>query len=357
MRLRNLVGLCSILIVLTACQLPKLRRSSPTATSTPSIQVTLTPYQPESSETAISIPANQTVTLTPGATSSQTALTPSPTPTPARLFPTPQITPASTRIPSPADILPQPAGQVNILFMGSDKRQNKDFRTDIIILVTLRPGGAVSLTSFPRNLYVYLPGKQMQRINATMATGGFDLAKMSFDYNFGFRPDYYILTDIGGYQDIIDTMAGIDVKVAKTFHAARSGYSGGFTVNAGTVHMNGATALWYVRAGSTLDDMDRMRRSQEVLTAMGERLFSLNALAHIPQIYNLFRNNVDTNLTVGGTFAVLPRMLAVDRKKVNRYSIGLDQAIPWTDPITREQYLLPKPEAIRRLLQQAIGTP
>jgi len=241
--------------------------------------------------------------------------------------------------------------------MGSDKRQNKDFRTDILVLVTLRPGGAVSLTSFPRNLYVYLPGKQMQRINTAMATGGFDLTKMTFDYNFGFRPDFYILTDIGGYQEIIDTMGGVDVHVAKTFHAARSGYSGGFTVYAGTVHMNGATALWYVRAGGTLDDVDRMRRSQEVLTAMGERLFSLNALAHIPQIYYLFKNNVNTDLSVGGTLALLPRMLAVNRKKVNRYSIGLDQATPWTDPITKEQYLLPKPEAIRRFLQQAIGIP
>jgi LCP family protein required for cell wall assembly len=253
--------------------------------------------------------------------------------------------------------VPQPSGQVNILFMGADQRQGSNFRTAVILLVTLRPDGSVNLTSFPRDLYVYMPGKQMERLSAAMQVGGFDLVQTTFDYNFGFRPDHYLLTDLSGFPRIIDLMGGVDVQVARTFHGTRPGYPQGFSISAGKVHMDGATAMWYSSAQSFSDDVNRLGRSQEVMIAMGKKLFSMDALTHVPEIYNLFRSSVDTDLSLGQVVKLLPQMLAIDPGKVGQYSLGPDQTTPWVEPFSRTQYLIPRPEAVKKVIQQAIGIP
>ena len=280
------------------------------------------------------------------------------TATPSRVFATLAVTPAATQIPSPVDPVLQPSGQVNILFFGADQLTGPNFHTDVILLVTLRPDGSVHLTSFPRDLFVYIPGNKMDRLSAVMRMGGFDLVQKTFDYNFGFRPDYYLLTDLSDFPKIVDLMGGIDVQVAKPFHAARPGnYPQGYTIPAGSVHMDGATALWYSSAESFADDLNRLVRSQEVLIAMGKKLFSLNALTRVPEIYNLFRSSVDTDLTLGQVVKLLPNMLAVDPKKVSQYSLGSDQTTAWVEPVSKAQYLLPRPDAVKKVIQQVIGTP
>ncbi len=62
--------------------------------------------------------------------------------------------------------------------------------------------------------------------------------------------------------------------VGQTYHDAREGYfPQGYTVKAGLVHMDGDTALWYSRSRrETTGDLDRLRRSQEVLVAIGRKI-------------------------------------------------------------------------------------
>ncbi|NIR66240.1 MAG: LytR family transcriptional regulator, partial [candidate division Zixibacteria bacterium] len=72
----------------------------------------------------------------------------------------------------------------------------------------------------------------------------------------------------------IDSLGGIDVEAQYTLTDHRDGY-GTFTVYAGTTHMDGDTALWYVRSRKTSSDFDRARRQQEVLKAIFLRLLSL----------------------------------------------------------------------------------
>ena len=59
----------------------------------------------------------------------------------------------------PAPTIP-PGSRINLLLLGSDQRPYEGgFRTDTIILVSLDPSeGKASLVSFPRDLYVTIPG-------------------------------------------------------------------------------------------------------------------------------------------------------------------------------------------------------
>jgi LCP family protein required for cell wall assembly len=272
-------------------------------------------------------------------------------------YPAPQVYSPYFQIPFPASIIPQPKGQVNILLLGSDQRPNDGgFRTDTMILITISPQGNVSLTSFPRDLYVYVPGWMMQRMNTAHGYGGFKSTAMMFEYNFGIRPDYFVLINFNGFRSIINSLGGITVNAGTYFWDSRSGYPNGYSVNAGPVFMDSETALWYVRSRYSSSDVDRLRRAQEVLQAIGLKLFSLDGLNRASELYNTYRANVDTNLSLEACLKLLPALnLITDPSGVKRYVIGYEQAYDWIDPGTGAQVLIPLPDQIRILLQQAVN--
>jgi LCP family protein required for cell wall assembly len=283
--------------------------------------------------------------------------TPTMTPFQPEDFSAPE-TPPEQGTGGPVAPIPQPAGQVSVILLGSDQRPDHgDFRTDVMVLVTLQADHTISMVSFPRDLYVYLPGLDSQRINAAFEFGGFDLLSATLEYNFGIRPQHYVLTNFSGFQSIIDSVGGVDVYVAQTLWDTRTGYPDGFTVYPGVVHMNGETALWYVRSRASTSDFDRLRRAQEVTIALGVKLLSLNALGHLPEAYAAYRNAVVTDLTLEDALSLLPLLQALNTSQVSRYTITTDQVTPWIDPNSGSYYLLPDPAAMRQLLQQAVGSP
>ena len=110
---------------------------------------------------------------------------------------------------------PLPDGVVNILVLGSDARPGGGFRTDVIMLVSInRNNSTVSVVSFPRDLYVNIPGWMTNRINTAMQVGGFYTMQAHLPDQFRGAPDYYVMTNFNGFKGIIDSMDGIDVKVA-----------------------------------------------------------------------------------------------------------------------------------------------
>jgi LCP family protein required for cell wall assembly len=248
-------------------------------------------------------------------------------------FAGPTIWPPS-EIPPPAPFIPQPSSQTNILLLGDDQRPGTSgYRTDSIMLLILKPDQkSASLISFPRDLYVYIPGWTMNRINVILARGGFDLMQDTFAYNFGIRPEYYIRINVWAFGDIIDSLGGVDVNVAvpMTDEVPGEGYH---TVQAGLVHMDGATAEWYTRARYATSDFDRTRRHQEVLQALFLKMLSLDALQNIPELYNTYQDNVTTNLTLENITHWLPLAIQLtDTSKVKQYLITHDDVSDWTVP-------------------------
>jgi len=272
-------------------------------------------------------------------------------------YPGPMLWP-DIEVPPPTGILSQPAGQVNILLLGSDERPNEGgLRTDTILLATLNPAaGTAHLTAFPRDLYVYIPGWTVQRINTAYGWGGFEALALTFEYNFGVRPDHYVMINFRSFEQVIDSLGGIDVNVAVTLTDHRDGY-GNYTVPAGLVHMDGETALWYVRARYTTSDFDRGRRQQEVLQAIFDRSMSLNALQSAPELYEIYRQNVVTDMTFEQIAPLLPLAAQVGSgANVQRYAIGPAQVMDWVN-YSGAQVLLPIPEAVLEVMKQALNSP
>jgi LCP family protein required for cell wall assembly len=252
-----------------------------------------------------------------------------------------------------------PAGQTKILLLGSDQRpDDPGFRTDVIILLVLDPDKkTVSAISFPRDLWVKVPSLYEMKINSVFDLGGFDAMAELFQANFDVKPDYYVLTNFSGFTQIIDNQGGVDVEVGQELSDAcdlPQAVNGNCTVEPGTVHMDGATALWYVRSRYTSSDFDRLRRAQEVLYALFKKMLNVSTIARLPELKAQFDGNVETNMTVNQALSFLPLATSIlsSPDRIQRFSITEDQSTPFWS-WDGQWILLPDYDAIHQLLLEA----
>lgn len=300
----------------------------------------------------------------------QTAINAAPTPTPFQ--PVAEVdAPAVTAQPGSeneqdATITPtqkvykKPEGQVNILLLGSDSRPDGGgFRTDIIVWVSLNPkDGYVSAISFPRDLFVQIPGMGENRINTAFPRGGFDLLADTFEMNFGVRPDQYILVDFNGFKSVINNLGGINVQAAKNLTDSCAKWinaSGQCSVGPGLVHMDGEVALWYARSRYSTNDIDRARRAQEVIEAIFNRLMSLDVILKVPDLYSAYTDYVNTDIKLGDVLSLLPLANKIyENDDIRNYVIGYDYVYDWVT-VQGAQVLVPDKEAIQELIIEALS--
>lgn len=266
-------------------------------------------------------------------------------------------------LPSPTpteDILEKPEGQINILLLGSDIRPDDGgFRTDVIMWVSLNPADEyVSIISFPRDLFVSIPGWGSNRINTAFQYGGFELLADTFEVNFGIRPDYYVMVDFNGFKAVINDLGGIDVYAAYNLSdtcATWINASGYCSVGPGLVHMNGEVALWYARSRHTTSDIDRARRAQEVGEAIFSRMVSLDALVRAPELFNSYVNYVQTDIGLSEVVSLLPFASKINENgDIRNYVVNYNYAYDWTTT-AGAQVLVPDYYAIESLLIEALS--
>jgi len=261
-------------------------------------------------------------------------------------------------VPNPG-LLP-PEDQVNILLLGSDWRPNSGYRTDVVLLASINKKEAtISLVSFPRDLWVEIPGIQKERINTAMGYGGFPLLKTTFEHNFAIPIDYYMMTNFSGFKNIIDTLGGIEIEASQnTADRCDLAYQHGAwcSIGPGQAHLDGELALWYVRSRYTSNDFDRARRAQEVLEGLFKKTMSLDAISRAPELYNLFISSVETDMAFEDLLALIaiaPTILS-DTTRVTRYYIGPEQVTSNVIPSSGANVLLPNYDAIWEIIRKAV---
>ena len=270
--------------------------------------------------------------------------------------PIPEKKKNSSREPQAANPLKLPENQINVLLLGSDRNASRThYRTDSIILVSINTTAKkISMISFPRDLYIYIPGWTYERINTAMFHGGFDLMAKTLEYNFGVSPDYYIMVNFKAFREIINRLGGIDVNVPKAY-VDQYWDNTQKKIPAGNIHMDGATALWYARARKASNDFDRARRQQEVLHAIAKKALSMNALESAKDLYQIYIDNVTTNLKWYEIAPLIPLIVHFkDPSLIHSYYVGPGEVYDWITP-GGGMVLLPRQEKIIKLLKNALG--
>ncbi|MGD8822383.1 MAG: LCP family protein [Anaerolineales bacterium] len=345
-----LVLLASLMIVLAGCgqasagfYLPgALPFQGTLVTANPNATQTATPFSPLSPTATPDVANPFELTLVP---------------TPTSIDPwgnfTPPREPSAIEIRRPMDPIDQSDNTVNILLMGSDQRPYEyGHRTDVMMLVSLNSDtGAVTLLSFPRDLYVFIPGWRVDRINVADAYGGPEMVAETILYNFGLEVDFWARINFTGFMTAVNLLGGIDVQVTGTLFDECGGVH--YAYRPGTYHMDGMTALCYVRMRKTSSDFDRLRRQQEVITAIFKRILTLDGLSRVPDLYRQFSNLIQTNMELDDVLLFIPlaRQLASDDSRIKRLAIDPTMASGWRVPYSGAAVLLPDWEKIEAMLR------
>jgi len=168
---------------------------------------------------------------------------------------------------------------VTLLLVGSDTRsqldpgETPDGRSDAIMLARFSGDREhAQLISIPRDSWVEIPGHGPNKINASYSIGGPPLLIQTVEQLTQVRIDHYVAIDFDGLIQATDDLGGVEVVVAETTT------NGPYTFTAGTNHLDGDRARWYLgqRYGLPGGDFDRVKRQQQFLKLMFEKLFSSN---------------------------------------------------------------------------------
>lgn len=252
--------------------------------------------------------------------------------------------------------LPIPGYVKTVMLLGSDYQPSIGFRTDVMLLVAMNTKTSeFHLLSFPRDLWVNIPGVGPQRLNTALPFGGTELLSDTLALNFGFRPDNFAMVDFDGFKNIIDVMGGIDVDVEKYMEdECWLNDTGWCVIQPGRQYMTAGDAFWYVRARKNTSDFDRNRRQQEVIKAMVSKALRPTELPNLPRVFNAISNTVETNLKLSDMFLyVVPLSKFFDGPDITSYQITPNEAVPgMTDG--GASVLYPDVGAIQAIIRQAL---
>lgn len=254
-----------------------------------------------------------------------------------------------------------PLGTTNVLLLGSDIGLDEGVgRTDTMIIVAInRDGPTASMVSLPRDLYVYIPGWQMSRLNTALSRGSSSgypggavaLLKDTILYNFGIPIHYYGQIDFGGFQQAVDLMGGVEVAVSCQLRDWRlkspeldpenEDNWERFTLEPGIHRMDGDTALWYARSRLSTSDFDRGRRQQQLLRSMLNQGVDLNLLPQVPELWSTYQDTVKTDMDIGRMLQLASLAPSIRENGVQHLYIVGDQIQPYVVPGSGAQVQLP----------------
>jgi LCP family protein required for cell wall assembly len=200
---------------------------------------------------------------------------------------------------------------ISILLLGVDTgaegRIDKG-NSDTMIVATINPKiKRTLLVSVPRDTAAQLIGTKefdMQKINAAYNIGGSKMAKETVSSLLNVPINYYVTVNMGGLEQIVNAVGGVDVDVPFSF---TSHYTGGQSFTKGRMHLNGSMALAYARMrheDEAKGDYGRQERQQQVIKAVLGKAMSLKGISHFTELLKSITGNLKTDLNFDDMVAI-----------------------------------------------------
>lgn len=279
--------------------------------------------------------------------------------------------------------------RINVLLMGiGGAGHDGPELTDTILLASYQPStNKVGLLSIPRDMAVAIPGFGERKINsanaygeATMAGSGPQLASTVVEQTFGQPVDYYVRVDFDGFAKLIDTVGGLDIYVDRSFVDPSYPVLGKEETNCGNVesadpassesvsqptygcrfenlsfregwvHMDGSTALKYVRSrhgtNGEASDFARSRRQQKVILAVKDKVLSVGTLLNplrLNELRDTLQKNIVTNFETWELLRLAQAFNGFDTSKLSTRVLDASDDSPlYATSLNGAYVLLPK---------------
>jgi LCP family protein required for cell wall assembly len=274
-------------------------------------------------------------------------------------------------------------GRLTVLLLGGDAGPNREgLRTDTMIVATTDLAtGRTTLFGLPRNLVqVPLRGRAGDQfgcrcfprpLNELYSFGQLERPDLfpgqrppgvtalmgAAEALLGLPIDHYALVDLEGFVDVVDALGGVTVTVTKPVRIeidqlGRGDGGPAYTLRPGRRHMDGLTALAYVRARKDTSDYDRMRRQRCLIGAVASQVDAPSLLRGFPRLVRTLKRDVLTDLPLDRLTGLIE---VADDTGVKVTTIGI------TPPAFTDGYAggypIPDVERIRRAVRRAVRGP
>lgn len=197
---------------------------------------------------------------------------------------------------------PEATEALNFVLLGSDSRDPDDSqagRSDSIMVVHLNAAhDQAYIVSFPRDMWVEIPGHGKGKINAAFAYGGTPLLVQTLEGLLGARMDHVVMVDFEGFIGLTEALGGVTVYNKTAFS------SEGFDFPKGEITISGEQALAFVRERKSLPngDLDRAENQRNVIKAIVTKGLSPDILTK-PAAFTAFLAGVAQHVTVDSTLS------------------------------------------------------
>jgi polyisoprenyl-teichoic acid--peptidoglycan teichoic acid transferase len=207
---------------------------------------------------------------------------------------------------------------VNILVMGvdlnlEDKEEDGTLdpfksRSDTMLLAHVDPQAkGVSLLSIPRDTRVSIPDVGVDKINAANYYGGAELASEVVSEILNEVPiDRHVRVSTGAFKELVDVVGGVEVFVPHRMVYEDKTQNLSIDLEPGLQTLNGTQAEGFTRfRNDDLGDIGRAQRQQVLVKALQKQLANPATLTKLPQLLEVVKKNVDTDLSVGEMLALI----------------------------------------------------
>lgn len=242
------------------------------------------------------------------------------------------------------------------LVIGSDERSPnssqsrgnaKGNRADVILIVIVDNDSNVSLVSLPRDLLIEDPcTKSIQRINSSYTSNGCgtnaeNLSAVILNIT-GLKINHFVKFSFEGFEDIIDTIGGVEICVEET---QREGYS--FEIQKGCNNLTGEIALNWIVSRNTeildgekvidengedisnwkpmpgVSDLTRIKKQQQLILSLMKKINNFDSFNNFLNFVNALENafTIDQNISIIEASRLLWDFREINFDNVNKLTV------------------------------------
>ena len=257
-------------------------------------------------------------------------------------------------------VTPAPDSRINILLTGVDSGHDREHAlTDTLLVMSIDPvGKSVAMLSVPRDIAqfpMYSGGVFPEKINSLMTTarqnptkypdGAMGTLAQEIGYLIGEPIHYTAAINLDGFERMINLVGGVDVNVQRAISDPMYDWfdgTYGFYLSAGPHHLDGKTALAYVRSryGAGDNDFTRAARQQQLLVALRAKMTDPANIVKLPAILDAAAKTITTNFPVDQVNDFLTLAKEIPDDAIARYILGPPYAVHPPTESTGGEYIL-----------------
>lgn len=253
------------------------------------------------------------------------------------------------------DIVKAEDSAFTILLAGIERDEGEKYgRSDMLIVATVNPKAKkISMVNIPRDTRVFIKELGMEdKINHAYSNGGMNYTINTMETLLDIPIDYYVSTDFQGFEDIVNTVDGVDVEVPFSFKAQLTGSLKWKTYTKGTMSLNGNEALAYVRMrkNDLEGDKGRNTRQKQVIQEVITKATSLSNITKVDDMMKDVGENVRTNIPSSEYIGLIKMHQTMKSSPIEQLQLdGTNQKVYSELEMKKVWYFYPDEESLNKL--------